>query len=79
MKFVQCDCGHVWYYLGASEYRTTCPRCHKTVYLQSHLISAEKFLELAKAQLAQEYHDQVSMIEKVVRECRPVDPIIVGS
>jgi len=27
-------CGHTWRYRGGSQYRTTCPACHVTVYLQ---------------------------------------------
>jgi hypothetical protein len=26
-------CGHTWMYRGGSQYRTTCPACHITVYL----------------------------------------------
>jgi len=26
-------CGHIWTYRGRSQYRTTCPACHVTVYL----------------------------------------------
>ena len=26
-------CGHIWMYRGRSHYRTTCPACHITVYL----------------------------------------------
>jgi len=26
-------CGHIWTYRGGSQYRTTCPTCHITVYL----------------------------------------------
>jgi len=26
-------CGHAWMYRGGSQYRTTCPACHITVYL----------------------------------------------
>ena len=26
-------CGHIWTYRGRSHYRTTCPACHITVYL----------------------------------------------
>jgi len=26
-------CGHTWMYRGGSQYRTTCPACHVTVYL----------------------------------------------
>jgi hypothetical protein len=26
-------CGHIWMYRGGSHYRTTCPACHITVYL----------------------------------------------
>ena len=26
-------CGHIWMYRGRSHYRTTCPACHVTVYL----------------------------------------------
>ena len=26
-------CGHIWMYRGGSQYRTTCPACHVTVYL----------------------------------------------
>lgn len=26
-------CGHIWTYRGGSHYRTTCPACHITVYL----------------------------------------------
>ncbi len=26
-------CGHTWTYRGGSQYRTTCPACHVTVYL----------------------------------------------
>jgi len=26
-------CGHIWTYRGGSQYRTTCPSCHVTVYL----------------------------------------------
>lgn len=26
-------CGHIWTYRGGSQYRTTCPACHVTVYL----------------------------------------------
>jgi predicted Zn-ribbon and HTH transcriptional regulator len=26
-------CGHIWMYRGRSQYRTTCPACHITVYL----------------------------------------------
>lgn len=26
-------CGHVWTYRGGSQYRTTCPACHITVYI----------------------------------------------
>jgi len=26
-------CGHIWTYRGGSQYRTTCPACHITVYL----------------------------------------------
>ena len=26
-------CGHIWMYRGGSQYRTTCPACHITVYL----------------------------------------------
>jgi len=27
-------CGHAWTYRGGSQYRTTCPACHITVYLE---------------------------------------------
>jgi uncharacterized protein (DUF983 family) len=26
-------CGHTWMYRGGSQYRTTCPACHITVYV----------------------------------------------
>jgi len=26
-------CGHTWTYRGGSQYRTTCPACHITVYI----------------------------------------------
>ncbi len=32
-------CGHTWMYRGGSQYRTTCPACHVTVYLAKCEIS----------------------------------------
>jgi len=32
-------CGHTWMYRGGSHYRTTCPACHVTVYLDKCEIS----------------------------------------
>lgn len=32
-------CGHAWTYRGGSQYRTTCPACHITVYLDKCEIS----------------------------------------
>ena len=32
-------CGHTWMYRGGSQYRTTCPACHITVYLDKCEIS----------------------------------------
>ena len=32
-------CGHSWMYRGGSQYRTTCPACHVTVYLDKCEIS----------------------------------------
>jgi len=32
-------CGHTWTYRGGSQYRTTCPACHITVYLDKCEIS----------------------------------------
>jgi hypothetical protein len=32
-------CGHSWMYRGGSQYRTTCPACHITVYLDKCEIS----------------------------------------
>jgi hypothetical protein len=32
-------CGHTWTYRGGSQYRTTCPSCHVTVYLDKCEIS----------------------------------------
>jgi hypothetical protein len=31
-------CGHTWMYRGGSHYRTTCPACHVTVYLDKCMI-----------------------------------------
>ena len=31
-------CGHTWMYRGGSQYRTTCPACHVTVYLDKCMI-----------------------------------------
>ena len=32
-------CGHIWMYRGRSHYRTTCPACHITVYLDKCMIT----------------------------------------
>ena len=32
-------CGHIWTYRGGSQYRTTCPACHVTVYLDKCMIT----------------------------------------
>ena len=32
-------CGHTWMYRGGSHYRTTCPACHITVYLDKCMIT----------------------------------------
>ncbi|WP_461369669.1 hypothetical protein [Candidatus Darwinibacter acetoxidans] len=32
-------CGHIWMYRGGSHYRTTCPACHVTVYLDKCMIT----------------------------------------
>ena len=32
-------CGHTWMYRGGSQYRTTCPACHITVYLDKCMIT----------------------------------------
>ena len=32
-------CGHTWMYRGGSQYRTTCPACHITVYIDKCEIS----------------------------------------
>ena len=32
-------CGHTWMYHGGSHYRTTCPACHITVYLDKCMIT----------------------------------------
>ncbi|MFA5409576.1 MAG: hypothetical protein WC343_12465 [Bacilli bacterium] len=32
-------CGHTWLYRGGSQYRTTCPACHITVYLEKCEVS----------------------------------------
>ena len=32
-------CGHIWTYRGGSHYRTTCPACHITVYLDKCMIT----------------------------------------
>ena len=37
---LQCHkCGHTWMYCGGSQYRTTCPACHITVYVDKCEIS----------------------------------------
>jgi len=32
-------CAHIWTYRGRSHYRTTCPACHVTVYLDKCMIT----------------------------------------
>ena len=34
-------CGHIWMYRGRSHYRTTCPACHITVYLDKCKIAQD--------------------------------------
>ncbi len=34
-------CGHIWMYRGGSHYRTTCPACHITVYLDKCKIAQD--------------------------------------
>ena len=40
-------CGHMWVYRGGSQYRTTCPACHITVYVDKCEVS---HAELARAE-----------------------------
>jgi len=35
-------CGHIWMYRGGSHYRTTCPACHITVYLDKCKITRDR-------------------------------------
>ena len=35
-------CGHIWTYRGGSQYRTTCPACHITVYLDKCKITRDR-------------------------------------
>ncbi|WP_461366816.1 hypothetical protein [Candidatus Darwinibacter acetoxidans] len=35
-------CGHIWMYRGRSHYRTTCPACHITVYLDKCKITRDR-------------------------------------
>lgn len=67
-KFVKCDCGYVWVYYGASQFRTTCPHCHKTVYFQKHEIGPGEFELEMKKQLTCEYQESIAEVEKLVRE-----------
>ena len=40
---LQCHkCGHTWMYCGGSQYRTTCPACHITVYLDKCRITRDR-------------------------------------
>jgi len=47
-------CGHTWEYTGQSNYRTTCPKCKITVYLDKCIIPADQYKEKKIAQLKKE-------------------------
>jgi hypothetical protein len=42
-------CGHTWMYRGGSQYRTTCPACHITVYIDKCEITDPGFKGCKKA------------------------------
>ena len=62
---VKCHlCGYVWKYGGKSDFRTTCPVCHKTVYLKGCTISDEEYRK-----------GLISMIENELKRLRLEDEV----
>ena len=54
-------CGYTWEYKGGSTYRTTCPKCGITVYIDKCSIPMSEYLEIKKRDLM----DQLSRMKNV--------------
>ena len=57
-------CGHTWEYTGRSNYRTTCPKCKITVYLDKCMIPADQYKAQKIAKLQKELRDLLTETEK---------------
>ena len=60
--YMQCHkCGYIWEYRGNSDYRTSCPACHITVYLDKCKISDKDFHEFRLKEVRDELETLESM------------------
>ena len=65
-------CGHTWMYRGGSQYRTTCPACHITVYLDKCRITRDRDRLAANMKYGETMADAIhALIERVDSEDQP--------